>query len=771
MDVVTAALGYRARGFFCVPIPTGEKGPRISGWQKLRLEAEALRDSFTAKTSNVGIVLGKPSGWLVDVDLDCPEAIELAAEYLPATGAITGRTGRERSHWWYICEGCETKRYKDSELSNGAATTVELRSTGLQTVVGPSIHPDGSVYDVLDSEPTIVSAALLQLAVAGLHQAILERRGHGAGLQPESVCATAQDHRSDANYDLQRRRASSGGLLVADDRPGDAYNREVDFLPYIRSHGWLDAGTNTSGQQQLTRPGKAEGVSATWNGEHFYVFTSSTAAFEPDKGYRPFEVYTRLDHNGDHTSAAAELARQGFGSSDILSRVDLSNFSFGASSADPSESKGMGGASAKTEKPKAKIPVEFPPHLLKVPGFVGQVTQYMLSTAKRPQPVLSLWAALCLQAVLCGRKIRDPFGGRTNLYVMALAESGNGKDHPRQINRKILAGAGMLELEGPEDIASDSGLLSAVAHEPSLLMHLDEVGRLLKSCAAAGSHSSHLYNIATLLLRLYSSAGGMYKGKAYGDRAKNIEIDQPCLSIYGSTVAASFWGSMSSESIADGFLARMIPVIGDEDPPSYLPHELPVPESILMHAQGWGGYRPNGLLGTVHPGPTVVEYTIEAEEILTGWRDQWDKTAKAANEWRPVWVRAAEKACRLALVYVASKGTKSLRIDADAITWACEVSDYTTSLFQSVGAQHIADSEFERWCQEATRRIDKAGKSGISFSRMCDFAPFRSLDLRQSQLVLDKLKAAELIHTKTNRSGGVSCYPGPGAEPETNLRE
>ena len=110
MDVTTAALGYKARGFYCVPIPTGEKGPRISGWQNLRLEEEALADAFTARTGNVGLVLGEPSGWLVDVDLDCPEAIELASQYLPATGAVTGRTGRENSHWWYICEGCETAR-------------------------------------------------------------------------------------------------------------------------------------------------------------------------------------------------------------------------------------------------------------------------------------------------------------------------------------------------------------------------------------------------------------------------------------------------------------------------------------------------------------------------------------------------------------------------------------------------------------------------------------------------------------------------------------
>ena len=514
MDVVTAALGYRARGFYCVPIPTGEKGPRIKGWQNLRLEETALPDAFTARTGNVGLVLGEPSGWLVDVDLDCEEAIRLASQYLPATGAVTGRTGRENSHWWYICEGCETVRYRDPQLVNGAATTVELRSTGAQTVVGPSVHPDGSIYDVMSGEPTRVPAGMLSACVEALHQAVLRERGH------EVLHSTVAGNDGSAATVVCRDVATMGSVHSCT-RPGDDYNERGDLHALLLSHGWKVCGRD-SNNIQLTRPGKTTGLSATWNGEHFYVFTSSCPQFEPDRGYRPFEVYTRLEHNGDHTAAARFLGSQGFGDSGVPRDVDLSGILNAnrrnadtvasgddqrAIQSDRDGSQGMGGVSVEREFEKQKTPVEFPPHLLKVPGFVGQVVQYSLATAHRPQPVLALWGALCLQATLCGRKICDPFGGRTNLYVMAMAGSGKGKNQPRVVNRRILAGAGLLDLEGPEDLASDSGLLAAVAHQPALLMQLDEVGRLLKSCASAGSQSSHLYNIDTLLLRLYSSAG------------------------------------------------------------------------------------------------------------------------------------------------------------------------------------------------------------------------------------------------------------------------
>src|SRR5439155_610100 len=83
-------------------------------------------------------LLGEPSGGLVDVDLDCEEAEALAGDFLPHTGMIHGRPGRERSHWWYRVEEPPDKaseRFTDVD----GAMLLELRSTGGQTVVPPSL--------------------------------------------------------------------------------------------------------------------------------------------------------------------------------------------------------------------------------------------------------------------------------------------------------------------------------------------------------------------------------------------------------------------------------------------------------------------------------------------------------------------------------------------------------------------------------------------------------------------------------------------------------
>src|SRR5437899_2975451 len=88
-DVLAAARSYIQRGWAPVPIPHREKGPRLRDWQKLRLTEDDLPTYFSDR-NNVGLLLGKPSGGLVDVDLDTPEAVAVALALLPTTGRIHG---------------------------------------------------------------------------------------------------------------------------------------------------------------------------------------------------------------------------------------------------------------------------------------------------------------------------------------------------------------------------------------------------------------------------------------------------------------------------------------------------------------------------------------------------------------------------------------------------------------------------------------------------------------------------------------------------------
>jgi len=111
-NLLDAARWYRGRGYAPIPLPAGDKKPVIRGWNTLRLSEDDLPRHFNG-TGNIGLLLGEPSGWLVDVDLDCEEAVELAEQYLPPTGAVTGRPSRPGSHRWYVCERAATVKHKD----------------------------------------------------------------------------------------------------------------------------------------------------------------------------------------------------------------------------------------------------------------------------------------------------------------------------------------------------------------------------------------------------------------------------------------------------------------------------------------------------------------------------------------------------------------------------------------------------------------------------------------------------------------------------------
>ena len=95
-------------------------------------------------------------------------------------------------------------------------------------------------------------------------------------------------------------------------------------------------------------------------------------------------------------------------------------------------------------------------------GVLGDITRYMIETARRPQPLLSLGASLCAIGTLMGRKYRTDSNLRSNLYIVGIANSGSGKNHSREVVNEPFVEAGLTQYLGGNKIASGAGLLTAV---------------------------------------------------------------------------------------------------------------------------------------------------------------------------------------------------------------------------------------------------------------------------------------------------------------------
>ena len=84
-----------------------------------------------------------------------------------------------------------------------------------------------------------------------------------------------------------------------------------------------------------------------------------------------------------------------------------------------------------------------PDDLTQVPGVVGMLIDWTVKGALYPNRTLALGAALVTVGTLMGRRVMTPTRGVTHLYVVGVAESATGKQHPADCLKEALTVAGM----------------------------------------------------------------------------------------------------------------------------------------------------------------------------------------------------------------------------------------------------------------------------------------------------------------------------------------
>ncbi|MDA1129627.1 MAG: bifunctional DNA primase/polymerase [Chloroflexi bacterium] len=168
------ARDYVARGWSPIPVPLKTKKAIVDGWQNLRLTQTDIPDHFNGEAQNIGVLLGEPSGGLIDIDLDAPEAVQLAPYFLENTRCLFGRQGKPLSHWIYVASPCgSTSQYRDTDGS----MLVEYRSTGAQTVFPGSTHESGELIEWAgQGEPLNLDGPTLKAQVSRLAAAALIAR-------------------------------------------------------------------------------------------------------------------------------------------------------------------------------------------------------------------------------------------------------------------------------------------------------------------------------------------------------------------------------------------------------------------------------------------------------------------------------------------------------------------------------------------------------------------------------------------------------------------
>ncbi len=341
--------------------------------------------------------------------------------------------------------------------------------------------------------------------------------------------------------------------------------------------------------------------------------------------------------------------------------------------------------------------------------------EWMLATQPtEPQSELALAATISLLATVLGRKVRTQTGIRTNMYVVAVAATGTGKEHGRKCVRKALAAGGLAHLEGG-DPASGPALVSRMAESPSTLLQLDEFGLLMQQ---AKKENSPRHGIIKELLALTGSAEQSYVGTMYSDtRAKAAKaIHYPCLTVYATTTAETLYDALSGSDMASGFVNRLMII---ESPAQaraslglrYQDKGQDVPQALVewmaaVHSAGKvEGSNLNGLTAEMAP---TVSYSAPAMHIAETTIQPWLEGAMEVAKTKgmtDLWTRFGALLQRLALVhacsdydaadYIATRDGLGLEIGPGSISWAFALAKHTMLRAEAVLGASLAGSDHE----------------------------------------------------------------------------
>lgn len=659
-----AAPELHARGFSVIPLAPNSKYPTIERWSEFcsrrPTDGEHAR-WMDWKAANVGLCLGEASG-IMALDFDDDVNGLHAGVLAVVPDSPVKKRGAKGFTAFYRYSG---------EKSQGHGVegkrVLDILSGGRQTVLPPSLHPSGGSYEWItpltlaqcspDQLPAIPAASLALIASL---------------FRPEPVWQKPVRQFREPYRDTDLGDIADALRHV----PADDYDIWIRMGMALKQHlgdkglPLWDDWSSTSSKY------RSDEIVRRWNsfrrgdvtiGSLFYTAMDngyvqrSRAPDRPDRPNVTIEEGGNLRPRGTHPTQAEEAAG-----------------------------------------------------VLDAPGLVGRVAAWINATSIYPQPVLAVAAAITAVGVAMAHKVQSPTRLRTNFYAMGLAPSGAGKDHARDCVTTLLCRSGLDGLIGGTP-ASGAGMLTALREGGGRCLVLwDEFGRVLKNLTHKNA-GSHQRDILTYLVELFSSAKSMYAGVQYANhdgKMKRTPIEQPCLSVYATTVPERFFQSLTSDDAIDGFLARWL-VLESRDytlkPATPQGDVNDPPDDLLAAFRRWkdapSNYDPRGNVdGVLRISPMVVSYTEEAEAEIGRYSEAMRRRAAEESAARSglsaIYARSAEHAIKLALA--AHEGDA---IGIEAVRWGIAVADHCSRYMADAVKEHIAESDYERNMNRVLRAI------------------------------------------------------------------
>ncbi len=676
---------YRENDLRLHEIPKGVKCPVEKGWPSSQKRADDVEPKLDGERFN-------KYGWLLDdrhvvIDIDVHdidnadgyaslEKLEkdIGFQLADACGAVVKSPSGGRHYYFTKPENASFGKV----FRNTYPGIDFISGRGKQVIAAGSCHDGfpGEVYQINDD------AQLLEI--------------------PLQLLRHLQSQRE------QQNEFSARDCRADDDRSGDEFNksqRGVDLLVgELKARGYVFRQKN--GYLEFDRPGKTTdskcsghvGKLSRQGNYQLTSFTLSDPVFPSGDAITIFHAYALLCCGGSHTAAAAALFSRGF------AETDYSDINLSGLSARPNETK---------ERPDRRPTLS--EDLLEPEGLLGDMVRFIRETARFEHPELTLASCLAFAGMILGRRVRGIDDTRPNLYCLSIAESGTGKNHPRQTIKKIMTKSGMTV--PPEGAASATGLVRNLAKQPSMVVQIDEAGLQFRSMKNPRSPQAEL---GAQFSELFTSSNGFFAYRAYADAQNETRIDQPHLSINAVTTENSMYkGGFNHEDIEQGLFGRFLlfrPRV--MDPPERFDIEVhPVPDSLSDAISTWWEYQPWDTVAGAnllpdHPDPMVVPISDAAKKRYRQYATTVQTRMKREDTFRKaLWRRSKEKTSRLALVHACMKGPKrdGVLVEKDSMDWAIAISNYSTRGMIYDMDHAMVESKYQEDVQYFLSKIDGDG--------------------------------------------------------------
>jgi hypothetical protein len=682
------ALDYARKGWFVFPAPPGEKMSCVSGgktngnrWGSTS-DPKEIKDYFNQfPNANIGIATGLGSKiWVSEADTLEGHKVDgianlrrLEAEHGPLPDTLQGESPSGSIHYfWEMPEGKTI--YNSTSL---VAPGIDVLGEGGMVIAPPSVRPGKGVYKWLNSFP-VVQAPDWLFDLAAQQRVAKHINGFevDAEADPAMVAAALAAIPNDDIHDQKppgktQKEYNNIGMACWRATGGSEAGFEA-FDTWARKSNKYHGGTKERWQHYFKSPPTKIGA-----GTLFYL------AQEADPNWRDNYAPERIVLGEQLTEQL--LARP------LPSVVELP---------EPSLPELV-----------SPFPIlkEFPTNLLNPPGLVGLISRWITDTALYPQPALSLGAALTIVGTAAGRHLGGPNRCGTHLYVVALAPTGAGKNHPLTQISTILTAANMQKHVGPSQFISMPSVINFLKREPLSVCAMDEFGSFLKRTNS--KRASGFEGAISGMLRTAWGASFTSMSTPEWAQSPSVLVHSPAMSIYGASTPREFYESLEGADIINGVLNRFLIIETakrpKEQPPLLDATNVPKPiidqlREIYDHLGG-----SFNKMSVVSPAFHLLDISPDAEKIRRDFVEELQDRGDKDDEVESFLARTAENALRLATIVTIGLGTDC--IEADVMTWARDFAQWSSNTLAESAGLYISDSETQAMANAVRRVIQKRG--------------------------------------------------------------